>query len=117
MSTPVFTPQDAQNLIALAESAPLQNMQAAVQAQGILKRFAEWFNAGPVIVEQQKDPAPSEVPAGTVPTGSPLVDSALQAADGRKMREDMPLELLPDTAEPRLLASLPVFDGPRSVPA
>lgn len=43
MPSPSFTPQDAQNLIAIAQNAPLQNLKAAEQVSALLQRFATWY--------------------------------------------------------------------------
>lgn len=44
MITSTFSAQDAQILVALAERAPLQNMQHAKEAGDVIHRFVMWFN-------------------------------------------------------------------------
>lgn len=41
----VFSQQDAQALIAHAESAPLAHLAHANKIGGLLQRFADWFNS------------------------------------------------------------------------
>lgn len=43
MLAPEFTPQDAQFLIATAQSAPLQNMKHAEAVSQLLQRFQAWY--------------------------------------------------------------------------
>lgn len=42
--TPTFTPQEAQTLIQIAQSAPLQNMQHATAVFTLLQKFEAWYN-------------------------------------------------------------------------
>jgi len=63
-----FTPQDADTLIAHAQTAPLRNMLHAEQTSMLLRRFKEWFEA--VHAEEQKAlskprKARQETPAST----------------------------------------------------
>jgi hypothetical protein len=71
MSTPQFSPQDASNLIALAQAAPLQNMKMAAEVSALLDRFVKFHEyhskpeETPAPRRQRKAPAASE-PGGEV---------------------------------------------------
>jgi hypothetical protein len=45
MPKPQFNSQDANILITLARSAPLENMAHAEQANATIKRFVDWYNS------------------------------------------------------------------------
>jgi hypothetical protein len=45
MPLPEFSPQDSQNLIALAQNAPLRNMREAEEVAKLIKRFADFYDA------------------------------------------------------------------------
>lgn len=60
MPTPDFTSQDAQNLIAHAQTAPLVNLKHAEQVSNLLQRFAAWHESvskEPVAKRRQGSPA------------------------------------------------------------
>lgn len=40
---PKFDKQDAQNVIVLAQNAPLRNLKEASEVSDLLQRFAAWF--------------------------------------------------------------------------
>lgn len=42
MPTPTFSTQDAQNLIAVAQNAPLRNLKEAEMVSQLIQRFAAW---------------------------------------------------------------------------
>lgn len=42
---PAFTKQDAENLIAIAQRAPLQNLAEAAAVSQTLERFRAWYEA------------------------------------------------------------------------
>ena len=53
MSSEPFTEQDANNIIQVCRSAPLQNMAAAEAVNALLAKFAAWVNV------QLAPPAPA----------------------------------------------------------
>jgi hypothetical protein len=60
---PKFDTQDAKNLIALAQNAPLRNLQEASQVSDLLQRFSAWFEAA-----SKPAPAPRAARKGTKAT-------------------------------------------------
>lgn len=55
MSRPSFSDLDAQNLVALAQNAPLRNLKEAEQVSQMLQRFKEWYDS---VAYQEVPPAP-----------------------------------------------------------
>ncbi len=62
-----FTADDARTLIAIAESAPQQNLRSAMQSVELLKRFWAWYGEQtapkvPAVVDPAVDPVPELLP-------------------------------------------------------
>lgn len=53
-----FTAQDAQTMIAIAESAPQPNLRSAMQTVDLLKRFWAWYGEQTATT----DPVPELLP-------------------------------------------------------
>ncbi len=51
MSSPEFSPQEAQALINHANTAPLQNMQHAAEASALINKFKAWYEHAIVAIE------------------------------------------------------------------
>lgn len=64
MPTTTFSDQDAQFLIAHAQTAPLANLKHAEQVSQLLQRFATWH-------AHVSKPAPTDRKAGQAPAGQP----------------------------------------------
>lgn len=60
MPAPQFTKKDAQDVILLVQSAPLQNMRHAAAVSELLQRFSTWYEASTAEPAQSSD---SETPA------------------------------------------------------
>lgn len=65
---PKFDKQDAQNVIALAQNAPLRNLKEASEVSDLLQRFAAWFE----FVTVATTPKPVKR-RGTPPADAPAV--------------------------------------------
>jgi hypothetical protein len=60
MSNPQFSKQDAEMLVAHAQTAPLANLRHAEQVSQLLQRFAAWYEHNakePVAKRRQGSPA------------------------------------------------------------
>ena len=76
MSSEPFTAQDANNIIQICRSAPLQNMAAAEAVNALLAKFANWVNV------QLAPPAPAAPPGPImgdtrVPTRSAMITAGI----------------------------------------
>ena len=87
MSSEPFTAQDANNIIQICRSAPLQNMAAAEAVNALLAKFANWVNV------QLAPPAPAAPPGPImgdtrVPTRSAMITAGI-AVDPRATDEEL----------------------------
>jgi len=89
-----FTPRDAQSVIQIARSAPLQNMDAAEAVNELLARFAVWANehfnhnqAPTEAQERRSEPTPDPATPRIRPTAEALRAIGLDA-NGQPLRDD-----------------------------
>lgn len=87
MSDVKFTPQDATNLIAIAQLAPLKNLGEAQNVSDLLQRFAAWANSSfkaALPVQAGTPPAPA-VPQGPLSAGVPRPPELLPTSRTRRV--------------------------------
>lgn len=84
MSEVEFSTQDAQNLVALAENAPLRNLKEAEQVSKLLTRFVAWH-------AKVTAPVPADVPEAKTrkPRSKPDQTPPADAGAGSKDAEDL----------------------------
>src|ERR1017187_3379385 len=85
--TEPFTAQDANSVIQICRSAPLQNMASAEAVNALLARFAEWANS--VLAPPAPHPPTAPIMDATrTPTRSAMI-TAVIAVDPRATDEEL----------------------------